>query len=63
METAAKHMEGGQFKGDPPEIQELMELLDGYHEFLCEQGHKFLAKETRQLQSTITEALEEEEAR
>jgi ubiquinone biosynthesis protein UbiJ len=63
MQTATKQIEGGQFKGDRSEIQDLMELLNAYHEFLLEKEHKFLAKDIRQLQSTVTEALEEEEAR
>ena len=39
-----------------------MELIDGYHDFLLEKGHKFLAKDIRQLQTTLAESFIGEEA-
>ena len=41
MQTAAKHIQGGQFKGDSEELKDLMELIDGYHDFLLEKGHRY----------------------
>jgi ubiquinone biosynthesis protein UbiJ len=62
MQTAAKHIGGGLFKGDSSELKDLMELIDGYHDFLLEKGHKFLARDIRQLQTTLAQSFTEEEA-
>jgi hypothetical protein len=53
LQTAAKHIQGTEFKGTPSELRDVMDLIDGYHEFLLEKGHKFLAKEICQLQATL----------
>ena len=62
MQTAAKHIKGGPFKGESSELEDLIDLIDGYHDFLLEKGHKFLAREIRQLQTTVAECCIGEEA-
>jgi ubiquinone biosynthesis protein UbiJ len=57
MQTAAKQIEEGQFKGDTSELRDLMDLIDGYHDFLLGQGHKFLAKDIQNLQTTVADSL------
>ncbi len=54
MQTAARHIQGAEFKWTPAELTDLEELISGYHDFLLEREHKFLAKEIRQFQDTLT---------
>jgi hypothetical protein len=61
MQTAAKYLRGGLFKGDSSELKDLMELIDGYHDFLLEKEHKFLAREIRELQTTLAQSFTAEE--
>ncbi len=56
LKTSAKHIRGTQFKEDPSELKDLMDLIDG---FLLEKDHKFLAKEIRQLQIKLAKSYDE----